>query len=645
MSVYRVALHARAIRRQLVAGLRRVRDAQRLLDESHERVVRAQEGVAAEGNRRGLPDPTRLSAADTELICAVDEWLHVRQQVQAPLDEIRQTLNEYEDCIRVTRTRRAIARSLLTKTARTALPMQVALADTALTAVTRVLESRLTRTTLSTLARRQPDPAAALARYRRNNAYFAATLEHFRSRISDVPRPSGVSGGLPAEIASRVETTQLLPGAFTAILRKYQEFGARYAITQKRVILADEMGLGKTVQALAAICHAHALGARRFLVIAPNSVMINWEREIETHTSLKPAILHGLSRDEQVRAWIDSGRIGITTFGTIAKIAPLIDSVDVLVVDEAHHVKNPDAQRTSAVQEVAAKSEHVILMTGTALENRLSELNALALLAQPELRDSVDGLSTYRSPDPTIVATMLAPVYLRRTQRDVLAELPERIHIDEWVDLSDDDRAAYLEAPPNLMQKRLAATIGDRQKPSTKFQRLIELVDEHREAGHKIVIFSFFRHVISDISRLLKTDLTITGDSSPAERQRIIDSFGDAAPGAVLLSQIDAGGIGVNLQTAQVVIVVEPQFKPSTEWQAIARVHRMGQSRPVVVHRLLARNTVDEHLVALINAKEQDFFAYAHDSAIKHESHMATDTSSSSVANRLQKMLDSGEIT
>ncbi|MBU3703645.1 MAG: SWF/SNF helicase family protein [Ilumatobacteraceae bacterium] len=204
---------------------------------------------------------------------------------------------------------------------------------------------------------------------------------------------------------------------------------------------------------------------------------------------------------------------------------------------------------------------------------------------------------------------------------------------------------AYLEAPPNLMQKRLAATIGDRQKPSAKFQRLIELVDEHREAGHKIVIFSFFRYVISDISRLLKTDLTITGDSSPAERQRVIDSFGDAAPGAVLVSQIDAGGIGVNLQTAQVVIVVEPQFKPSTEWQAIARVHRMGQSRPVVVHRLLARDTVDEHLVALINAKEQDFFAYAHDSAIKHESHMATDTSSSSVANRLQKMLDSGEIT
>ncbi|MBU3704284.1 MAG: DEAD/DEAH box helicase, partial [Ilumatobacteraceae bacterium] len=412
MSVYRVALHARAIRRQLVAGLRRVRDAQRLLDESHERVVRAQESVAAEGNRRGLPDPTRLSAADTELICAVDEWLHVRQQVQAPLDEIRQTLHEYEDCLSVTRTRRAIARSLLTKTARTALPMQVALADTALAAITRVLDSRLTRTALSTLARRQPNPAEALARYRRNNAYFAATLEHFRSRTSDVPRPSGVSGGLPAEIASRVETTQLLPGAFTAILRKYQEFGARYAITQKRVILADEMGLGKTVQALAAICHAHALGARRFLVVAPNSVMINWEREIEAHTSLKPAILHGLSRDEQVRAWTDSGRIGITTFGTIAKIAPLIDSVDVLVVDEAHHVKNPDAQRTSAVQEVAAMSEHVILMTGTALENRLSELNALALLAQPELRDSVDGLSTYRSPDPTIVATMLAPVYL-----------------------------------------------------------------------------------------------------------------------------------------------------------------------------------------------------------------------------------------
>ena len=645
MNVVRAVLRARTARAELSSSLHRVRQAQKLLDASHARVLRSQAQVARERGPRALPDPTLVSSADAELICAVDDWLYVRQQVQAPLDEVRRTLNDFKDSLRIVRSRRAVVRNLLTRSARVALPRQVMLADVALATVSRVLHSSLTRSSLTALARRQPNADAALARYRRNNAYFVAAIEHFREQLLESPRPTGFTGGLPAEVASRVEETQLVPGAFTSILRRYQEFGARYVITQKRVILGDEMGLGKTVQALAAICHAHALGARNFLVVAPNSVMINWERETLTHTTLEAIVLHGPLREERVQQWMDSGRVGITTFGPFSKIVRLIAHVDVLVVDEAPQVKNPDTQRTAAVQGIASISDHVILMTGTALENRLGELKSLAALAQPELRESLDALSMYRSPDPKVIATMLAPVYLRRTQHDVLAELPERIHIDEWVDLTAEDRNAYLEAPPNLMKKRLAATTGSRLTLSAKFERIVELVGEHRDAGHKVVVFSFFRHVISDIAHLLDTQLIITGDSSPTERQSVIDSFGDAQPGSVLVSQVEAGGIGVNLQAAQVVILVEPQFKPSTEWQAIARVHRMGQSRPVVVHRLLARDTVDEHLVALINSKEEEFFTYAHDSAVKHESHMATDTGNSNVASRLQKMLDTGEIS
>ena len=644
MNILQAIFRARRSRQQLTTSLKLVREAQHLLDSSHLQVVRAQE----KATRRNHEIPTgaqHIHDGDVDLIAAIDHWLYIRQQVQAPLQEAQKALADYSEDLYVLRSTRALLRRLVVKSARVTLPSEIAYAETAVAVVAKILNSRLTRLTLTALARRKPDPAAALARYRRNNAYFVAALEHVRDQLAPTAPQREITGNLPAEIAARVEATPLIAGSFTSILRRYQDFGARYAVNQQRVILGDEMGLGKTVQALAAMCHLHALGARNLLVIAPNSVLVNWERETRAHTALEPIVLHGSDRDERTFEWNNSGRVGITTFSTVSKIAHLIREVDILVVDEAHHVKNPTTHRTAAVAELAERSKHVILMTGTALENRLDELHSLASLAQPELKPVVDAALSVTYPDPDIVATLLAPVYLRRTQRDVLKELPERIHLDEWVDLSDDEFAGYLAVEPVLVLKRRAATRALASEMSAKYERLVELLDEHREAGHKIVVFSFFRNVIADVAHLAKTELIITGDSSPTERQQIIDEFDDAPAGAMLVSQIEAGGIGINLQMAQVVILMEPQLKPSTEWQAIARVHRMGQTRPVMVHRLLARHTVDEHLVNLIAQKEELFYAYAHDSAVKHESFMAVDTGDSRAAIQLQAMLDSGEIS
>lgn len=645
MNVFRLLARTRRARAELATALRQVRAAEQLLGEARDRARQAHDAVEQQRDGQTPSASTNPTRAERELITAVDDWLRLRKELQQPVSEAQRTLNAYAEALEAVKTRRSIARRLLARSTRALFPEQVVPAETALSVLTRVVDSHLSRRALEQLARRRPDPAAALARYRRNNAYFVAALEHLQQQIDiDFQRPS-ITGHLPLEVASRVEATPLLSGGFTSFLRRYQEFGARYAIAQKRIILGDEMGLGKTVQALAAICHVRSLGARNILVVAPNSVMVNWERETTVHTTLEPIVLHGPTREALVEDWRDSGRVGITTFGTFPKIAHLIDSLDVLVVDEAHHVKNPDTQRATAIQQVAEVSDHVILMTGTPLENRLSEFQSLAVLAQPELRPSLDDVTVQRFPDPEIVATVLSPVYLRRTQSDVLDELPERIHTDEMVDLTDDDHRAYLLAAPNLMSKRLAATVGDEAHLSAKFERMSELVDDHRDAGHKIVVFSFFRKVVAEIADMLGTDLVITGDSSPTARQGVIDAFADAEPGAVLVAQVEAGGVGVNLQMAQAVIMMEPQFKPSTEWQAVARVHRMGQTRPVAVHRLIARGTVDEHLVNLIAAKEQEFFAYAHDSAVKHESAMAMDTRESSLESELQRLLDSGEIS
>jgi len=290
---------------------------------------------------------------------------------------------------------------------------------------------------------------------------------------------------------------------------------------------------------------------------------------------------------------------------------------------------------------VTKNCDYVALMTGTALENRLDELVSLVLLAQPEMTRSVDELlnsSVEYLPEEQWMSG-IAPVYLRRTQGDVLLELPERIDVDELLHLSDGDKDAYLNAPADVMSRRLAATRGGGIAVSAKYERLRELVEDHREAGRKIAVFSFFRQVVEDVCEVVGGAASITGDVSSAERQRSIDSFASDPDQTVLVLQVDAGGVGINLQCAQVVILMEAQFKPSTEWQAIARVYRMGQSRKVIVHRLLAHNTIEERLVELIDGKIRLFATYAHESAVRDASDMAIDTGLS-IEKQLQRLLD-----
>jgi SNF2 family DNA or RNA helicase len=190
------------------------------------------------------------------------------------------------------------------------------------------------------------------------------------------------------------------------------------------------------------------------------------------------------------------------------------------------------------------------------------------------------------------------------------------------------------------MTKRLLATRGDGTRSSAKYERLLEILEEHRSADRKVVVFSFFRHVIDDVCALAGGAPQITGSTSSAERQRVIDVFSTDPTQQILVLQVDAGGVGINLQSAQVVVLMEAQFKPSTEWQAIARVHRMGQSRTVNVHRLLARNTIEERLVEIVAAKAELFAAFAHESSVRDASAMAVDARSPDVETELRRLLN-----
>jgi hypothetical protein len=638
----------RALRREAKRVESIIALASGIVDESRDAAVRARSQLEYERGVGALPQVDEPSPADAQLIAALDAFHESRRRIDLPLQESLQFWNQDEDARQHAMSTRNLARAVVNRTARRRFFQQLETAQRCVTATANNLAARLPQSSIDEVARRVRDARRstvdeAIAAYAQNNARFVATLERLNSvgtTPSGEPR-RGIHGGLPAAVAEAVENTTLNPGPLVAILRRYQEFGARYLILQKRVLLGDDMGLGKTVQVLAAMCHLHGLGARHFLVVAPNSVMVNWQREVVKHTELRPVVLHGPSRDAAVLDWNHNGGVAITTYATLPKLVDLLHRADMVAADEAHFAKNPNAMRSRAVQSVLERTDNAVLMTGTALENTLHEMHHLLVVAQPAISDELARIMNPASgrvdPDDMLVA--LAPVYLRRTQADVLHELPERVVTDEWITLSDNDRHAYTASKPEVMSRRLAVTIGDGSRSSSKYERLLELVDEHRKSKRKIVVFSYFRQVIDDVCVLVGGAPQITGDTSSIERQRIIDEFSSNPDRHVLVSQIDAGGVGINLQAAQVVILMEPQFKPSTEWQAMARVHRMGQSRKVLVHRLLAQDTIEERLVELIEDKARLFAAYAHDSAVRDASTMAVDPGDGVTMEELRKYL------
>jgi SNF2 family DNA or RNA helicase len=624
--------------------------AQEQLDEAEALVLQSRTKASQAKSRleehRGvgaLPNAENPQSADIELIAALDEYDQVRRTVEVPLEEAIHFWKQSEEARRETRDFGNVARSVFMLSVRSLFFQQLLIAETGLKATTHILNSKLTKTVLKKAASRTSTPDESLLKYRRNNASFIASLERLHSQLDPLGGTliRGLQGGLPAGIAMDVENTRLLTGPLTASLRRYQTFGARYLILQERALLGDDMGLGKTVQVLAAMSHLHALGARHFLVVAPNSVIINWCREVEKHTEMSPVLLHGSERDERLAQWRTEGGVAITTYGTLSKLIDDIETVDYFAADEAHMAKNPEAIRSKAVALAADRSQYVALMTGTALENRLSELQYLVQIVQPglmpELNKIIDHPSGVIKPEDVVRA--LAPAYLRRTQADVLTELPERVELEEWVDLTDADKKAYDAAKIDMMSRRLAVNVGDGTRTSAKYERLSEILEEHADAKRKVVVFSYFRQTIEDVCTLAGGAPRITGDTSGAQRQQIIDEFSTDPNATVLVSQIEAGGLGINLQAAQVVILMEAQFKPSIEWQAIARVHRMGQSRSVMVHRLLARNTIEERLVQLIAEKTQIFKNFAHDSSVRDASLMAVDTSGNFEMD-LQRLLD-----
>ena len=464
----------------------------------------------------------------------------------------------------------------------------------------------------------RPVPAALWADFLARPVEYNGLLADVTGRAQD---EESARGYLPEDVAERVRAQPLDLSLVTASLRGYQAFGAKFALAQRRVIIGDEMGLGKTVQALAAMAHLAATteGPARFLVVCPASVLVNWAREITSHTRLAAYRLHGDDREDARQAWLTHGGVAVTTYEALrAMPAPEGAPLAMLTVDEAHYAKNPQARRTQAVRQWARAAPRVLFLTGTPMENRVEEFRVLVDHLRPEVAQTV------RDVDGALGGTRfrraVAPVYLRRNQDDVLGELPPRLETLDWVPLDGAALAVYRQAVAegNVMRMRRAAFSAGREKDGSldyakKLDRLADIVAEATEDGRKVVVFSFFRGVLDMIMTALGDVAVgpVTGDVPAPGRQDLVDAFTGRTSPAVLVCQIQAGGVGLNIQAASVVIICEPQWNPAIEEQAIARAHRMGQVRRVDVHRLLAEDSIDQQMLELTGAKRAAFDTYA----------------------------------
>lgn len=482
----------------------------------------------------------------------------------------------------------------------------------------RYLEQALDESTISEICRLERESHLGKASYDDAwNDFAENSISYYTALEEAVPGALGENSldyGLPAELAKEIEEECFFPDGLKCSLRRYQEWGVKYALHQGRALIGDEMGLGKTIQAIAVMVSLKNTGASHFIVVCPASVLTNWCKEISEKSKLRVTRVHGSDRKQSIQQWIAIGGVAVTTYETTTHfhLEPSF-MFSLLVVDEAHYVKNPDAQRTINVRRLASNADRILFMTGTALENKVSEMIALISMLQPKVADSVRNFQSLAS--ASRFRKLVSPVYFRRKREQVLNELPELIETKEWCELSSIEEEIYEESvlSKNYAAVRQVSWNAPDIYDSCKAKRLLELVEEAKDEGRKVLVFSFFLDTISKVCNLLGNQCMdpINGSVPPQKRQAIIDAFEKAPAGQVLPAQIQSGGTGLNIQAASVVILCEPQFKPSIENQAISRAYRMGQARNVLVYRLLCLNTVDERITELLSEKQHIFNEFA----------------------------------
>jgi SNF2 family DNA or RNA helicase len=574
-----------------------------------------------------------LTSTDTELLTSLQGLDQIRSATRNSITKMAPVVEKIKGSLTQTKPLKSRLRWIFTSSEKKENALEALENITFLIGEpTTIMLVQAARAGLDALNRNAPDPATD---FKSRSSDYYAILE----QVTNVRPNTDANRHFNQELLERIDAQELDTSSIKATLRQYQSFGGKFALTQGRVIIGDEMGLGKTLQAIAAISHRQLNGATRFLVVCPASVLTNWVREVTSRSDLPIIKIHGDEQKSALAQWQQHGGIGITTFDTLKgfllteeEIKAL--AVDTIIVDEAHYIKNVGTARSRVIAKWLAHSPNVIFLTGTPLENRVEEFITLATLLDKNLGSNLNRAALAAGVEPFRKA--VAPIYLRRNTEEVLKELPELIEVTEYCTWEGVNKQAYIDAVAagNFMAMRRAAFSPMENQIPSKLERLLELVEESFESGQKVIIFSYFRSVIDQVLQALgdKAIGPITGAVSSTQRQNIVDEFQASTTPRALVGQIQAAGTGLNIQAASVVIICEPQIKPSLEVQAIARAHRMGQVRKVQVHRLILPESVDENMLLMLARKQEAFENYARESALANSASGAKDATEESIA-------------
>jgi len=423
-----------------------------------------------------------------------------------------------------------------------------------------------------------------------------------------------------------------LPKDLHADLRTYQHVGVDWLgfirDASLGAILADDMGLGKTLQTICAI-------NGRTLVICPKSVVYNWADEIARfRPGLKTSIYHGTKRELD-----DKADVTLTTYAVLRMDVSHLAEIewDAIVLDEAQAIKNATSQTAKAAFELRGKFRAAL--SGTPVENRLEELWSVMHFANPGL---LGGRSDFQTRYATPIAagdkdaqnrlrSKIRPFVLRRLKRDVIPELPPRTDSVLHIELDEIERGVYdavraatkkditeklakgsgvlaaLEALLRLRQAACHAQLvpGQNAESSSKIERLLEALEEAKADGHKALVFSQWTSLLDLVEpHLKKAEIPFARlDGSTRDRAGVVNTFQSENGPPVMLVSLKAGGTGLNLTAADHVFLLDPWWNPAVEDQAADRAHRIGQDKPVMVYRMVAKDTVEERIFALQHKK------------------------------------------
>lgn len=449
------------------------------------------------------------------------------------------------------------------------------------------------------------------------------------------------------------DSDYLIPDGMEDVLRGYQKNGYRWMRTLAGLgfggILADDMGLGKTIQAITYLLARKQEGVSEnpSLIICPASLIYNWQNEILkfapkltirmiTGSAEKRAELIG--SEEKTDVWItsyDMAKRDVSLYGGIV--------FDTEIIDEAQNIKNQGTQAAKAVKKIQAQVRFAL--TGTPIENRLSELWSIFDYLMPGILGTHEKFKKeYETPimqeeDKTVserLRKMVSPFILRRMKQDVLTELPDKVEQNIYVQMEEDQRKLYAAHVERMLEKlrgqsdeevhsgklqilaeltRLRQICCDPElvyenynKLACKIEICEELVNEAVTGGHKVLIFSQFTSLFPILESRLKADgitcYTLTGETPKERRIEMAESFNqDDVP--VFLISLKAGGTGLNLTGANIVIHFDPWWNLAAQNQATDRVHRIGQTNQVMVYKLIARDTIEEKIIALQERKQE----------------------------------------